>query len=246
MKSSSHRLARILSFGLAGFASSGALLALAPVLAAIPSEALGAKNLSDMKALAAKVAELEAKLAYLSDRQQIHDVYLRYMRGFDRNDVELLRSAFWPDVQINYGSQSNSFDEFVFRHLNQHTAGLKSWGHLITNETAEITGDVAHVETYVTALWVPKDDKSFANGATIVGGRYIDRLDRRNGNWRIAVREFVPHFGTKTDTSFFGSSSKETKPRSDCAMGTWDKHDPSYLRPLKHRLNKEVGPPCAE
>jgi len=111
----------------------------------------------------------------------------------------------------------------------------------------EIAGDVAHVETYVTAFWRPKDDKStFANGATIAAGRYIDRLDRRNGEWRIAVREFIPHFWTKTDITVMNSSSKETKPRSDCAMGTWDKRDPSYRRPLNPRPNKDVGPACAE
>lgn len=198
---------------------------------------------ADCKALAAKVAALEAKVAYLSDRQQIHDVYLRYMRGFDRNDVELLKSAFWPDVQINYGSQSNSLDEFIVRHLNLHTKELASWGHLITNETVDIAGDVAHVETYVTALFRPKDDNSsFAGGATIAGGRYIDRLDRRNGEWRIAVREFISHFYANTKSVF----PETTWPRSDCARGTWDRRDPSYLRPLTRRTDKEVGPACAE
>jgi hypothetical protein len=99
---------------------------------------------------------------------------------------------------------------------------------------------------YVTALWVPKDDKSFASGRAIVGGRYIDRVDRRNGEWRIAVREFVPHFQIKADAdpSAWQAYSKGVK--SACLMGTWDKRDPSNVRPLNRRIDKEVGPPCAE
>lgn len=210
------------------------------------STAACAQTPFDSVALAARIGELESKVAYLSDRQQIHDLYLRYMRSFDRNDVDLMRSAFWPEAQINYGSQSNTFDEFVTRHLNQHTAELAAWGHLITNETVDIDGDAAHIETYVTALWVPKDEKSFAYGRPIVGGRYIDRVDRRNGEWRIAVREFVPHFQIKADAdaSVWNDHSRNTK--FSCEMGTWDRRDPSYVRPLERRGSNDVGPPCAE
>ena len=154
-------------------------------------------------ALSTEVAELRAAVAYLSARQQISDVYRRYMRGFDRNDVDLLRSAVWPDFQINYGEQVNTFDEFVARHLHDHTAHTESWGHLITNETVEIDGDVAHLETYVTGLFMPNEDNEdgvwFGVRPSILSRRYIDRLDRRDGEWRIAVREFLPHFWAELD-----------------------------------------------
>jgi hypothetical protein len=224
----------------------GILTGAAVSIVLIASPLLYADGQSDSARLTARIAELESKLANLSDRQQIHDVYLRYMRGFDRNDVELMRSAFWPDVQINYGSQSNTFDEFVSRHLNRHVAELSTWGHLITNESVDIDGDLAHVETYVTALWMPKDENSFAAGRPIVGGRYIDRLDRRNGEWRIAVREVVPHFQLKSDVDRTGWNSYSKMSKSNCALGTWDRRDPSYLRPLSRRSTKDIGPPCAE
>jgi hypothetical protein len=48
--------------------------------------------------------------------------------------VELLQSAFWADVHINYGSEVSTFDDFVVRHLNRHMVELASWGHLITNK----------------------------------------------------------------------------------------------------------------
>ena len=187
--------------------------------------------------------KLIADVAYLKDRQQIHDAYLRYMRGFDRNDVDLMRSAFWPDVQINYGAQSNTFDEFVVRHLSQHTSTLSSWGHLLTNETVEIDGDLAHAEAYVTRLSSSAGNEK----SMIISGRYIDRFERRKGEWRIAVREFIPFFLTETGTNLDGYIKQaDWAPASPCGMGTWNKLDPSYRRPLDRRMNKDIGPACAE
>src|SRR5438309_8978325 len=65
-----------------------AVVGIVAVAAALASCAQSASTPSDSAALAAKVAELEAKVALLSDREQIHEVYLHYMRGFDRNDEE--------------------------------------------------------------------------------------------------------------------------------------------------------------
>jgi hypothetical protein len=190
---------------------------------------------AELATLAAKVAALEAIVGDLKDRQEIHDVYLRYMRGFDRNDRDLLSSAFWPDVQINYGPESNSLDEFIVRHLDRHMEFLGAWGHLITNETVNIDGDIAHVESYVTALFSHRSgDPTFAGGANIIGGRYIDRLDRRGGEWRIAVREFVPHFGCQVQSPWdFGEAGSWS--------GTWDKSDLSYRRPLSSRPTESSG-----
>lgn len=216
-------------------------LAVVVALAACTNSANTPGN--DSTAMALKVEQLEAKVSYLQDRQQIHDMYLHYMRGFDRNDTELMRSAFWPEVQINYASQSNTLDEFIERHLAKHTKNLSTWGHLITNESVEIRGDTAHAEVYVTALFTHHKDReseAWVGGATIIAGRYIDRIERRNGEWRIAVREFIPHFVAKTQP--VGDLAHS----SDCSMGTWDRRDPSYRRPLTARVNKGVGPECAE
>lgn len=194
----------------------------------------------DLQELADRIAELEAQLAYLNDRRQISDLYQRYMRGFDRNDVELLRSAFWPDVQINYGEQVNTFDEFVERHLDRHVSGLAAWGHLLTNETVDIDGDTAHVETYVTALFVPRQGSDFGGGDStdssplIVGGRYVDRVDRRDGEWRIAVREFVGHFTSRENSvqGMLGGRHREH---------VWDRQDVSYWRPLERREKQRTS-----
>jgi hypothetical protein len=185
-------------------------------------------DLADLADLQNRVAELERELGDLRDRRRIDDVYLHYVRGFDRNDPELLGRAFWPDAQINYDDQVNTLDEFVARHLDEHVRVHRAWGHLLTNLTVDIAGDVAHVEVYVTGLFMPRDSDPL-----IVAGRYLDRLDRRGGEWRIAVREFVAHFW---------SSSAPVEPELlGRVLGgrhrehAWDRHDVSYRRPLERR-----------
>jgi hypothetical protein len=183
--------------------------------------------------VAAKLAELEASVEYLSDRQRIVDVYRRYTRGLNRYDMELLYAVFWPDAQINYGPHSFLRDAWISHwQENRYLKGLSCQAHHIVNETVDIDGDVAHVETYVIALWRPQtDDKP----SLILGGRYIDRLDRRNSEWRIAVREYVPHFSSEA-TSFFSSFfSKAEWPKS--GFGSGDKNDLCYRRPLNPRPN---------
>lgn len=186
------------------------------------------ESLPDIAALAAKVAELETRIGCLTDRQQIIDVYRRYTRGLNRYDIESLYEAFWPDAQINYGYDSHLRDEWILLwQENRYMKGLSCQSHHITNETVDIDGSVAHVESYLIALWTPpEDDKP----ALILAGRYIDRLDRRNGQWRIAVREFIPHFWSEATSIFSETFTEAAWPQS--GFGAGDKSDPCYRRPL--------------
>jgi hypothetical protein len=98
------------------------------------------------------------------------------------------------------------------------------------------------VEIYFMSMSVPKNPGS----GTLFGGRYIDRLERRSGEWRIAAREFIPHFSTRTEpnfTEFFEGWYKGADPA--CSWGPTGRHDVAYVRPLPARKNKEAGPPCA-
>jgi hypothetical protein len=116
--------------------------------------------------------------------------------------------------------------------MGRHLKGLACQAHHITNETVDIFGDVAHVEAYLIAFRRNQNDSS----AFIIGGRYIDRFDRRAGEWRIAVREFIPHFTIEGPSHL----SHLAWPQSGQGVGTCDKGDPSYLRPLNSRPNNDT------
>ena len=67
-----------------------------------------------------------------------------------------------------------------------HAAGSQQTMHNITTHTCEIDGDVAHAESYVMGAILNRDGVT----ARLLCGRYIDRLERRDGEWRICGAAF--------------------------------------------------------
>ena len=96
--------------------------------------------------------------------------------------------------------------------------------HNITAHTCEIDGDVAHCESYVIGTMRLRDDKT----VSLIGGRYLDRLARRDGAWKIALRRCTIEWTMNGDTSFISSGAF-----AGFIRGTWDRSDPSYTRPLR-------------
>ena len=46
----------------------------------------------------------ERALRVLLDKQEIHEVLMRYCRGIDRCDAELLHSVYHPDATDDHGT----------------------------------------------------------------------------------------------------------------------------------------------
>src|SRR5437773_1007929 len=97
----------------------------------------------------------------------------------------MLRSAFWPDAQLDYGAFRGPRDAVVER-LIERMGRLSRTSHQLGQSLVEIDGETATVETYFTAFHkVPGP----AGGADIfVGGRYLDHFEQRGGAWRILRR----------------------------------------------------------
>jgi hypothetical protein len=185
-----------------------------------------------IESLVAQLATLRNDVAELKARQAILDVLRRYARGLDRHDIEIESTAFWPDAQVNYGYYSGTRDEFVVWGNEGHERNFVMHEHHMTTQNVDIDGDTAHAETYVIYFLRGKDEKTTEIG----GARYLDRLECRNGEWRILVREFLPDIRIVVESKGF---SKDMGPPSGC--GTWDRTDPSYIRPLKRRLVTGTG-----
>ena len=129
------------------------------------------------------------RLEELLDKQEIHEVLMRYCRGIDRRDEELLRGVYHPDATDNHGLFVGKAADFIPWAL----AGLErdeSTNHFIANELIDIRGDVAHSESYVLAVHRRRQHDGSVVDLTF-GGRYVDRFERRAGAWRIADRKVV-------------------------------------------------------
>lgn len=166
---------------------------------------------------------MSSRVAYLDDRQQILDCILRYCRGLDRHDQELLESAFHEDAIDNHGARVDRKPDFFKLRTGGHNETSISHLHSIANHTCEISGNTAHTESYVLFISRHRDAKTIWVG----GGRYIDRLEKRNGEWKIAVRRLVIEFRFPADGVPFSNG------KPPALAGKWDRTDVSYDRPLE-------------
>jgi 3-phenylpropionate/cinnamic acid dioxygenase small subunit len=127
-----------------------------------------------------------ARLGALLDRQDIHDALTRFARGMDRFDREAFLSAFHPDAVIAAGPFVGGPADLYDWAMPMHDQGQVTTQHNLLNHSCDLDGDTAHTETYYLFAARNRDDSNW-----IAGGRYIDRFERRDGAWKIAVRSTV-------------------------------------------------------
>ncbi len=120
-------------------------------------------------------------------RQEIRDVLIRYTRGIDRMDRELVRSCYHPDAHDDHGPFKGTVDEFL-DWVEQALSYFSSTMHFIGNQLVELDGDVARAESYCVAYHRRAATDGERAHDLVIGLRYVDRLERRGGEWRIADR----------------------------------------------------------
>jgi hypothetical protein len=172
------------------------------------------------------LAQLQRDVRYLMDRQQIYDCIARHARGHDRHDVELLTSTYHEDGVDEHGYAINPGPRYAQWANAVHAAGSKLHTHNITTHLCEIDGDTAHCESYVLVGLLDNNE----NTARIISGRYIDRMERRDGVWKIALRR------STLDLLLAGDASILKAPifiEQGYTRAIRDKQDVSYQRPLK-------------
>ena len=128
--------------------------------------------------------DVAAKLA-------ITEALTRYCRGIDRCDIAALKSAFWPDAVANYGQADQNAWAWGEATLNALRT-MERTQHAISNILIEVNGDKATSETYCRAYHEVKTDSGVVE--LMVGGRYLDRFEKRGREWRIAHRQYVMDF----------------------------------------------------
>jgi hypothetical protein len=172
-----------------------------------------------------RLAELERKLQYLTDRQEILDCLVRTSRGNDRFDEALIVGSYHPEGLHELGNAFIPGPEYG-QFANQGHAALCDVNmHAVTMHSCEIDGEVAHAESYVIGMFADPG----AQTSRMMAGRYIDRLEKRDGEWRIALRR------TTVEVVMEGKAvlpNGQTPPGSGYLKGSRDRSDPSYARPL--------------
>lgn len=164
----------------------------------------------------------EAALQRLLDKEAIREVALKYTRGIDRHDDDIAREAYHPDATDDHGQYIGDPEGFIQYAREVHSTHWRVHHHFTANHTIEIDGDTAHGELYFMATLARKQ-----GGTDVSAGRYIDRYERRDGTWAVADRICMVEW-----TGIIAEADSPV-PASLFVQGSWDRSDPSYMRPLK-------------
>ena len=133
------------------------------------------------------------RLLEAADKQEIRDVLMRYGRGVDRLDEDLLRSCYHDDSFDDHGHWKGNGQDFAafivesLRERSHHTT------HAVANVLIEIDPldpHKARSEAYSLA-YLRRNDEDGTEWLDFFSGRYIDKFERRNGEWKIAHRVVV-------------------------------------------------------
>ena len=169
--------------------------------------------------------ELRERVARLEARAEIFDCMQRYARGIDRQDRPLLRSAYHDDAVDDHVGFVGPVEEFIDWALAYHSTQTR-YQHYLLNHTAQVNGDEAHAETYYLFVGT---DREPANHMTLSGGRYVARLERRDGRWAIVDRVCVAEWMTESTSQI---TDEVLAMLTDIKGADHGHSDPSYTRPL--------------
>jgi len=128
---------------------------------------------------------MDRELKAFVDRAKIIDCIVRLARGEDRRDAGLISASWWPDATYDYGVQSGDFASYLAWVVPGADA-IKNTQHVLGQTHVEIDGSTAKAETHVISYH--RIDMGAGDQDTCIGGRYLDVMEERDGEWRIASR----------------------------------------------------------
>lgn len=148
----------------------------------------------------------------LIDREMIREILYRYCRAVDRLDPAEIAKVFWDDATYLGGPFPDDMSAKDFLALGMKATVEDIFAvttHSLSNIIIEIDGETAQTESYATCyhLSYPNEAGRVALIGTehnarlgfsgddvvefVLSLRYIDRFEKRAGEWRIARRSLV-------------------------------------------------------
>ena len=169
------------------------------------------------------MSEVNGKIQEILDKESIRDLVHIYCRASDRHDHELMRTLYHEDAHDDHGS---FFKGKAMEFIDLLPEIQKSMGilhHNVTTHNIHLKGNKAEGETYILAFHqVLTDDQQFD---VLIGGRYFDEYEKRNGIWKFSSR------AVDADWAYVNDPSKVNlvHPMIEGAnIGTPNSQDPSY------------------
>lgn len=164
---------------------------------------------------------MDAELQEMLDHFRIRKVLAEYCRGSDRCDVPLMAGVYARESWDEHGIFTGPGDEFARFVTPLVIETTEAMSHSLGQSLITVNGDEAGAETYFIAAArdTAPDGTAMCNQ---LGGRFVDRLIREDGKWKVKHRVAVRDWTMAVPLNHDWASANSLPPgaRSDA--------DPSY------------------
>lgn len=163
-----------------------------------------------------RLARLELELQLVRDKQEIYDVLMRYCRGVDRGDADLIASTQRLDTQHPSYDSAFEADAIVAR----LRASTKATTHFFGNVLIDVNGDTARSESYFFSFQLVEVDGN--THLRTITARYLHQFERDDARWFVTAKD-VAHEWNRVD-----EMKAQPPGAADWPYGSRSSDDPSY------------------
>ena len=156
----------------------------------------------------------------IADRLAIHDILSIHSRGLDRLDADSIQSAYWPDADVDYGSYKGNAHIFAGLVVGALEGQYELTRHCLSNTLINFSKNCALCESNVNAGHL----LAGAEEEMLFYGRYLDKLEKRDGRWKILHRQVVVDWSKRIAVQ----DERESEAFAALAKGAHLGEDPLY------------------
>ncbi|HET8882322.1 MAG TPA: nuclear transport factor 2 family protein [Solimonas sp.] len=133
--------------------------------------------------------DLERQLEALLDKQAIQELVYAYCNAADRHDFDKMRSLYHEDAIDEHGKFAKGPAAEFLDKLPEIQAPMMVLHHNVTTINLKLDGDDAEGEVYLIAMHQVRTNDGLYD--VLIGGRYFDKYEKRDGVWKFAHRSIV-------------------------------------------------------
>lgn len=165
----------------------------------------------------------EEKISALLDKQEISELVQTFSNAADRHDHEKMRALYHSDAIDDHGSFFKGLAMEFIDKLPQIQAPMEILHHNITTHNIALDGDYAEGEVYILAFHKIKKEQGSMD--LLIGGRYFDKYEKREGKWKFSHRVVVADWANLHDPSIVNLDNPVIE---GSYIGKPGPNDPSY------------------
>ena len=136
----------------------------------------------------------DAQLQELLDKHAIYELINAYCNAADRKDWDKMRSLYHNDAIDDHGGFFKGLATEFIDKLPEIQAPMEILHHNTTTINLKIKGDYGEGEVYVLAFHKVQTETGPFD--LLIGGRYLDKYEKRDGCWKFSHRAVLADWAT--------------------------------------------------